>query len=83
MKIFSVYDKKARIYDRPFSVPSDAHAARSFQQEVNRADENNMLYQYPDDYTLYHIGDFDTEVGKITPQYNLILEGSAAKRVSN
>jgi len=81
MKIYSVRDKRANEYGQPMAMPTDAHAVRSFQQEVNREDAGNMLNQYPEDFAMYYVGDFDQEHGTITetgPQ--LLLEAVAAKR---
>jgi len=81
MKIYSVRDKRANEYGQPMAMPTDAHAVRSFTQEVNRTDTANMLNQYPEDFAIYHVGTFDSETGCITengPQ--LLMEAIAAKR---
>lgn len=81
MKIYSVRDKRANTYGQPMAMPTDAHAVRSFTQEVNRKDDSNMLNQYPEDFAIYYIGYFDTDNGTITetgPQ--LLLEAVAAKK---
>ncbi|QXP08299.1 MAG: nonstructural protein [Arizlama microvirus] len=80
MKLYSVYDKRAREFGSPMAMPTDAHAVRSFTQEVNREDTGNMLNQFPEDFAIYHVGDFNQELGQITGQHNMLLEGVAAKR---
>jgi len=80
MKIYSVRDKRANEYGQPMAMPTDAHAVRSFQQEVNRTDSNNMLNQYPEDFSLWHIGTFSPETGEIQPEHNILLEAIAAKK---
>jgi len=81
MKIYSVRDKRANEYGQPMAMPTDAHAVRSFQQEVNRTDPGNMLNQYPEDFAIYYVGYFNSETGTITesgPQ--LLMEAIAAKK---
>lgn len=55
-------------YARPFFVPTTAVAIRSFIQEVNRAGDDNQMHRTPEDYSLYHLGDYDEETGTITQE---------------
>jgi len=82
MNIYSVYDAKAKTFERPFILPNHPQAIRSFASEVNRKDERNanMLNEYPEDYSLHHVGTFNTEDGTITPAKNLIIEAKACIR---
>lgn len=80
MKIYSVRDKKAAEFGQPMAMPTDAHAVRSFTQEVNRADTANMLNQYPEDFAIYRVGTFDQDTGDITPETTMLLEALAAKK---
>jgi len=32
--------------------------------EVNREDTNNTMYHHPEDFALYHLGEFDDNTGK-------------------
>lgn len=59
--ICSVHDSAAGGYAPPMFLPSPAYAMRSFQQEVQRQAENNILHQHPEDFTLYEIGTFDDQ----------------------
>lgn len=65
MKIFSIKDLKADTFSTPFFQPTDVHAVRMFKTEVNRAEPNNMLYLYPDEYELHYVGTFNTDSGAI------------------
>lgn len=61
LTIVSIRDIVANIYSSPNFVQSKGAALRSFSTEVNRADENNQLYKYPNDFELYALGTFDDE----------------------
>ena len=81
MNLYSVYDRRAMEYTPPMAMPTDAHAVRSFTQEVNRADTGNNLNQFPEDFAMMKIGEFNQDTGAITPHApTLVLEASAAKR---
>ena len=62
----SIYDSKAEIWLDPWVVTSRAAAARQFHSQVND-ERNTMLNQYPEDYTLFCLGEFDDRTGEIKP----------------
>jgi len=59
----SVKDRAADAYGRPMFVPSVGVAIRSFSDEVNRKDQENQLFNHPDDFDLYELGEFDDNTG--------------------
>lgn len=61
LHIFSIRDSAASSYGRPFFLPSVGVALRTFGDEVNRADLNNPMYQHPEDFELFHLGEFNDE----------------------
>lgn len=63
--IFTVYDSAARKYLEPFFAPTIEVACRSFRQLVNR--EGHQFAMFPEDYTLFHIGEYDADAGVIVP----------------
>ena len=63
MVIVSILDTAAGAYGRPAFVASEGVAVRQFQDEVNRADENNQLYKHPDDFQLFYLGTYDDNTG--------------------
>ena len=63
MVIVSILDTAAGAYGRPAFVASEGVAVRQFQDEVNRASEDNQLYRHPDDFNLYYLGTFDDNTG--------------------
>lgn len=64
MKIFSIYDSKAKAYLQPFFSPNHATAIRDFAEAVN--EEKSNFHKHSGDYTLFAIATFDEHTGKIT-----------------
>ncbi len=63
LKMFSVYDSKAEAYTPPFYEKTMGLAVRAFQETCNLAD--HPFNKYPEDYTLFSVGDFDDQNAKI------------------
>lgn len=64
LHIYSVYDQAAGAFITPFFQQNDGLAIRAFQGLVNSDDKNNVS-QYPDQFTLFKIGEFDDLEGNI------------------
>lgn len=65
MKLFALHDVKAKIWLPPTFQKSIADATRSFSTMVNDKDHPNMITQFPSDFRLYHLGEFDQDTGKM------------------
>lgn len=63
LEIFAVRDRATDQFGNPMFLISSGQAIRSFTDEVNRADKDNQIYNHPDDFDLYYLGSFDTNVG--------------------
>lgn len=63
---FTVYDSAAARYLDPFFAPTIEFAIRGFRQAVNK--EGHQFHEFPEDYTLFHVGSFDPEKGIFVPQ---------------
>lgn len=63
--VMSVYDSKAEMFNQPMFFKAKGEAIRAFIDEVNR--EGSALKMHPEDYTLFNIGEFDVEIGLLTP----------------
>lgn len=63
--IFAVRDNKASVYNRPFVEHNVISAVRAFTVGVNSPE--TQLHQFPTDFELTQIGEFDDITGKITP----------------
>lgn len=63
MKIVTVRDIVANAYGNPMFVASLGGAIRSFSDEINKTD-GNQLALHPEDYEMYHHGEFVPETGE-------------------
>lgn len=62
--MYSFNDSKSGRFSDPYRETNEATALRTFAEAIN----NNEHFRFsPGDYSLYHVGDFDTENGKIVP----------------
>lgn len=67
LNIYSIYDSAAKAYATPFFMQNDGLAIRAFQSNVNSNEENNIS-KYPDQFTLFRVGEYDDENGLITSE---------------
>ena len=77
LKAFTVYDSKAEAYLAPFFTQSRGLALRSFTDAVNTKDHS--FNRYPSDFTLFEIGEFDEEAGRLVPHQALVSLGVAVE----
>ncbi|WNK14419.1 MAG: nonstructural protein [Microvirus sp.] len=56
-RLFSIYDTVLETYHLPFAAVSDREAMRTLH--LSMLDEQSMLYQSANDYTLYEVGSYD------------------------
>lgn len=61
LNLYSIYDKKANCYSKPFEAYNDNCAKRMVAASM---DEASLLRKYPTDYRLDNIGTFDDETGQ-------------------
>lgn len=81
LHLFSIHDQALQAYMPPWTAPARGVAHRMFQDELQNAQGN--MSKHPDDYTLYHIGEYDDTNALITqnpdgPQ--LIVRGKDLQR---
>lgn len=62
--MFSVYDKKARCFCKPFSSENEQTATRAFVYAAN--DPTSDIGRYPTDFALYYLGTFEDSTGICT-----------------
>lgn len=62
-QIFTVYDSKAQAYLQPFYAPTKGAAIRVFSDICN--DGTHPFNRHPEDYTLFALGEFDDNNGKL------------------
>lgn len=77
--VFSVFDSKLACFSRPWYELTDASAIRIFTDAVNDgSNPNNQWFRHPEDFSLYRLGSFDDELGKIESINPLSLVTAAA-----
>ena len=62
LKIFTIKDKKSN-FGQLFTEQNQLVALRNFNELCNSKD--TMINKYPEDYSLYEIGEYDTETGEV------------------
>jgi len=74
--VYSLFDVKAAVYGTPFFMQNDSMALRSFSDLVN--DRNTMVFNHPEDFTLFGIGEFDDQSCIIEPKKLWVVSTAAA-----
>lgn len=73
--IYAVYDSKVESYLQPLFFQSKGEAMRSWQTAAN--DQNTMMCQHPEDFTLFELGSYDEQTGKFENHNTPISVGVA------
>ncbi len=61
--IYAIFDSAAGVFTAPTIDISDASAVRAFQQAI--ANSGSIMNFKPDDFSLYQVGTFDVESGRV------------------
>lgn len=64
--VIAVLDVQAQSFGRPMMYPAKGIALREIADEVNRADEKNVLYRHPADFRVFELGSWDEQTGLFT-----------------
>lgn len=71
LKCYSIRDAKGEVFNNPFYKKTHGEAERDFHQLCK--DEKSFPGQYPEDYDLYYLGEYDDQTGLFqslpTPQH--------------
>lgn len=81
LKIFSIYDEKACVYNTPQYLAHKGEAIRMLQTTVDNKD--SMLNKYPEDYSLYCLGTFDDNKGAFRGYSNPELVVRASELIAD
>ena len=65
LKIYSIRDSKGEVYNAPFYQKTHGEAERNFRSLAN--DEKSTIFQYPEDFDLWYLGEFDDNKGEFKP----------------
>jgi len=63
-KIYAVFDSKGEAYTPPFFDHAEGRALRTFADCCN--DQTHQFGKHPEDYTLFHLGQYDDNTATIT-----------------
>ncbi|AXL14779.1 nonstructural protein [Microviridae sp.] len=61
---YTIFDSALEAYHQDYSLENDAIALRQF---ADMANEETQIAKNPEDYSLWHIGTFETTTGELTP----------------
>ena len=71
-KLYATFDKKANAFnERIFQAPTDEVAIRSV---LNSQLHDEFLNNNAEDFSVYCLGSYDGETGKITPEVRMIYQ---------
>lgn len=62
-RMAAVFDVATGAFARPIFVGGIGAALRSFADEVNRPSPDNVMYQHPEDFQLFDLGEWDDAGG--------------------
>lgn len=62
LRLYSIYDSKAEQFSPPQVYHNDMLALRAFEGIVN--DDKMLIKKYPEDFTLYYVGNLDDSNGR-------------------
>jgi len=65
LKAYSIRDAKAEVFNPPFYKNTHGEAERDFVRITQ--DEKSTVCKFPEDFDLYHVGEFDDRTGKFNP----------------
>jgi hypothetical protein len=64
--IYAIYDQASQSYAQPFFAQNDGVAVRIVQSAVNGPERNNITL-YPEQFSLWRLGEYNDKTGKIIP----------------
>lgn len=75
LKIYSIYDAKSMAYETPICFRAKGEALRWFTELSN--DPDKICRKFPEDFTLFELGDYDNEKGILHPYKDSVPLGKA------
>lgn len=64
LKIYAIRDTKINAYARPFFLQNESILERSIQDALS--DPEQTITKHPEDFAVFHLGEYEEETGKIT-----------------
>lgn len=65
LKLYAYRDSKIETFTDPFLQHTPGEAERTFRDTV--ANPKSKLNQHPEDFSLYYLGEYETNTGIISP----------------
>lgn len=62
---FAIHDRQVAAFNLPFFCKSEGEACRGFLHAAQNPD--TPMSQYPGDYSLFHVGEYDEETAELSP----------------
>lgn len=62
--VVAVYDAKLNLFKAPYPATTKGEAIRDFGDHAR--DEKSKLNKHPEDFTLFHVADWDEDSGQYT-----------------
>jgi len=70
-QLYAIFDTASGVYSKPLFARADGEVTREFQTLCT--DAEHPYGQHPEDYSLYRLGIFDDQTGKLTNEENECL----------
>lgn len=64
LNVYAVLDLKVGHYQTPFYQHTHGAALRMFADAAS--DQTTTIYRHPEDFTLFHLGEYDDDTGTFT-----------------
>lgn len=77
MKLFLVHDQKAEYYMAPMMLRNRGEAVRQLSRAAQ--DENTVISQDPESFTLVEAAEFDQDTGEIKPYDHYKIIGTCSE----
>ncbi|QCQ84973.1 nonstructural protein [Blackfly microvirus SF02] len=71
LKAYSLLDTKTGSFAVPFFMHHDALAVRAVMSAATG--DSTSLSEYPEDYMLYNIGEYDDQIGQLFSRHHVCL----------
>lgn len=67
MQVIATRDIVANVYGPPMFVVHIGQSIRGFGDECQRKEKGNVLGEHPEDFELWHLGEWDDETADFEP----------------
>jgi len=78
-QVIATRDIVANVWSQPIYALHIGQAIRSFGDECQRKEQGNVLAQHPEDFELWHIGEYDDHTGLMLP---FALDSAERKQIA-